>query len=201
VVFCAYVTARAHALFNFRLYLPRQWCEDRRRRKRAQVPAGTVFATKTEQGTEMVTEAVTRGVPFSWVAGDEVYGRSSKLRAACEDAGKGYVLAVPVNFRITLPCGRKAAVASLTRLVPARSWETRSCGRGCKGHRDYEWALVATSSARHWLLIRRKISDPAHLTRMHHHTSRYHNGLPGGSLTPRATQEARPYSTATAVGP
>jgi hypothetical protein len=26
-------------------------------------------------------------VPFGWIAGDEVYGRSSKLRAACEDAG------------------------------------------------------------------------------------------------------------------
>ena len=44
-------------------------------------------------------------------------------------------------------------------------------------------------------------SRAAHLTRMRHHTSRYHNGLPGGSLTPRATQEARPYSTATAVAP
>src|SRR5580700_703774 len=44
-------------------------------------------------------------------------------------------------------------------------------------------------------------SRAAHLTRMHHHTSRYHNGLPGGSLTPRATQQARPYSTATAVAP
>jgi len=31
---------------------------------------------------------------------------------------------------------------------------------GCKGHRDYEWAMVATSSFRHWLLIRRNISDP-----------------------------------------
>ncbi len=161
VVFCAYVTARAHALFSFRLYLPKQWCQDTGRRERAQVPAGTVFATKTEQGTQMVTEAVTAGVPFGWVAGDEVYGRSSKLRAACQDAGKGFVLAVPVNFRITLPSGRKAAVASLTRLVPARCWETRSCGRGCKGHRDYQWALVATSSPRHWLLVRRKICDPA----------------------------------------
>ena len=161
VVFLAYVTARAHALFNFRLYLPKPWCEDRARRDRAQIPEGTVFATKTEQGTEMITEAVTAGVLFGWAVGDEVYGRSSKLRAACEDAGKGYVFAVPVNFTVTTPAGRKASVAALTRLVPARCWETRSCGRGCKGHRDYEWALVATRSPRHWLLIRRKISDPA----------------------------------------
>jgi SRSO17 transposase len=162
VVFLAYVTARAHTLFSFRLYLPKPWCEDRAQRERAQVPEDAVFATKTEQGTDMVTEAVTGGVPFGWVAGDEVYGRSSKLRAACEDAGKGYVLAVPVSFQVTTPGGRKA-VAALARLVPARCWETRSCGRGCKGHRDYEWALAATSSPRHWLLIRRKISDPADL--------------------------------------
>ena len=46
------------------------------------------FATKTEQGTEMVTNAVAAGVLFGWTAGDEVYGRSSKLRAACEKTGK-----------------------------------------------------------------------------------------------------------------
>ena len=160
VVFLAYVTQRAHTLFDFRLYLPKQWCEDRWRRGRAQVPEDVEFATKTKQGTEMVTEAVAASVPFGWVAGDEVYGRSSKLRAACEDAGKGYVFAVPVNFKVTTPAGRRAAVAALARLVPARCWETRSCGQGCKGHRDYEWAMVATSSPRHWLLIRRSICDP-----------------------------------------
>ena len=162
VVFLAYVTARAHTLFDFRLYLPKQWSGDTARRKRAQVPEDTAFATKTGQGTEMVTGAVGAGVPFSWLAGDEVYGRSSKLRAACEKAGKGYVLAVPSNFKVSTAAGRKDAVV-LAGLVPARCWETRTCGRGCKGHRDYQWAMVATSSPRHWLLIRRKISDPADL--------------------------------------
>lgn len=152
VVFLAYVTARAHALFDFHLYLPKPWCAARKRRERAQVPGDTVFATKTELGTAMVTGAITAGVPFGFVAGDEVYGRSGKLRAACEKDGKGYVFAVPVNFRVSLPCGRKAAVASLTRLVHRRCWETRSCGQGCKGHRDYEWAWVATSFHRHTVL-------------------------------------------------
>jgi SRSO17 transposase len=129
VVFLAYVTARAHALFDFRLYLPKPWCADRKRHERAQVPGDTVLAAKTELGTAMVAGAITAGVPFGFVAGDEVYGRSGKLRAACEKDGKGYVFAVPVNFRVTLPCGRKAAAASLARLVPRRCWETRSCGR------------------------------------------------------------------------
>ena len=104
------------------------------------VPHGTVFATKTQLGTAMVTGAIGAGVPFGWAAGYEVCGRSSRLRAACEKDGKGYVFAVPVNFQVTLPSGRKAAVGGLARLVPRRCWETRSCGPGCKGHRDYDWA-------------------------------------------------------------
>ena len=163
VVFMAYVTAHAHALFDFRLYLPRDWCASHERRERAQIPDGVQFKTKTELGTAMITGAITAGAWFAWAAGDEVYGRASKLRAACERAGKGYVLAVPSNFMVTLPSRRKAAAAALARLIPARYWERRSCGRGCKGHRDYDWAWAATASPRHWLLIRRSLSDPSDL--------------------------------------
>jgi SRSO17 transposase len=169
VVNCAYVTARGHALFDFRLYLPKAWCRDRGRRQRAQVPADVAFQTKTELATGMVTGAVKAAAPFGWAAGDEVYGRSSKLRAACEDAGKGYVFAVPVNFTIRLPSGRRVTVASLARLIPARCWETRSCGRGGKGHRDYAWAWAATCSPRHWVLLRRSIADPSSLALFYCH--------------------------------
>src|ERR1022692_1956111 len=162
VVFLAHVTARAHTLFDFRLHLPKQWSGDTGRRSRAQVPEDEAFATRTEQGTDMVTCAITGGVQFAWLAGGEVHGRSSKLRAVCEEARKGHVLAVPVNFQAVTAAGRKDA-AVLARLIPARCWETRTCGRGCKGHRDHQWAMVAISSPRHWLLIRRKISDPADL--------------------------------------
>jgi SRSO17 transposase len=176
VVFCAYVTARAHALFDFRLYLPKAWCQNKKRRERAQVPAEVGFATKTELGTAMVAGAVTGAVPFSWVAGDEVYGRASKLRAGCEKAGKGYVLGVPCDFRVRLhpPLGKMRAGA-VARLVPAAAWETRSCGPGCKGHRDYRWAWAATASPRHWLLIRRSIPDPSDLTFFYCHAP---NGRP-----------------------
>ncbi len=164
VVFGAYVTTRAHALFDFRLYLPKQWCRDSKRRARAKVPEDVVFATKTELGTEMIGDAIGAGVPFGFVAGDEVYGRSSKLRAACEKDGKGYVLAVPCDFRVRLHLRLgKIRADQAVRLVPAGAWEMRSCGSGCKGHRDYHWAWVATASPRHWLLIRRSIAHPGDL--------------------------------------
>jgi SRSO17 transposase len=159
VVFAAYVTARAHALFDFRLYLPKPWCGDRERRDRAHVPDTTEFTTKPALGTAMLMSAARADVPFAWAAADEVYGRSSKLREACEKAGKGYVVAVPVNFAVTLPSGRKTTVAAVARLIPRTAWETRSCGRGCKGHRDYAWAWAATASPRHWVLIRRSLTD------------------------------------------
>jgi SRSO17 transposase len=79
VVFAAYVTARAHALLDFRLYLPKQWCQDRKRRARAHIPDDTEFTTKPALGTQMVTGAAEAGVPFAWVAADEVYGRGAKL--------------------------------------------------------------------------------------------------------------------------
>jgi SRSO17 transposase len=163
VVFAAYVTARTHALFDFRLYLQKAWCADRARRERAHVPGDVVFATKPALGTAMITGAAGAGVPFAWAAADEVYGRSSKLREACEKEKKGYVLAVPVNFTARLPSGRKTTVAAVARLIPAAAWETRSCGPGCKGHRDYAWAWAATASPRHWVLIRRSLSDPDEL--------------------------------------
>ena len=61
------------------------------RRERARVPGDVEFTTKPALGTDDDRRACGAGVPFAWVAGDEVYGRSSKLREACEKAGKGYV--------------------------------------------------------------------------------------------------------------
>jgi hypothetical protein len=73
------------------------------------------------------------------------------------------VLAVPVNFAVRLPSRRKTTVAAVARLIPPAAWETRSCGPGCKGHRDYAWGWAATASPRHWVLIRRSLTDPSDL--------------------------------------
>lgn len=79
VVFMAYVTARGHTLFDFRLYLPRQWCQDEQRRQRAHVPDEVEFATKPALGTAMITGAAGGGVPFAWAAADE----STAATASC----------------------------------------------------------------------------------------------------------------------
>jgi hypothetical protein len=157
-------------LFDFRLYLPRSWCEDESRRERAHVPADVEFATQTELGTQMITGAIGAGARFGWAAAGEVDGRSSKLRAAREQAGKGYVLAVPCDFKVALhPRRGKVRADAAARRVPAAGWETRSCGHGCKGHRDCQWAWLATALPRHYLLLRRSIADPSELAYFYCH--------------------------------
>jgi SRSO17 transposase len=55
------------------------WADDRERCPKARVPEETGFATKSELAKAMIGRAITAGVPFSWVTGDEVHGGNGKL--------------------------------------------------------------------------------------------------------------------------
>jgi SRSO17 transposase len=72
-----------------------------------------------------------------WVAGDEVYGGNPKLRAALEERGTGYVLAVACSHEVTTRAGKFRADA-LAKKVPKRAWQKLSAGAGAKGHRFYD---------------------------------------------------------------
>ncbi len=97
-VFLAYVTPKGQTFLDRRLYLPREWYEDRERRRKAKVPEEVEFRTKSELVIEMVQYAWERGVPMRWVTGDEVYGNTPNVRAAIRaEEGHYYVLAVSSN--------------------------------------------------------------------------------------------------------
>ena len=131
VVNCAYVPA-AGMRCSTSLYLPKAWCADRLRRQRAEVPA-TWRSPPDRAGHRHADRGSGRRGAVRLAAGDEVYGRSAKLRRACEDAGKGYVFAIPVNSRSPSAPGAKSPWRP-GPAHPAAAWQTRSCGRGCKGH-------------------------------------------------------------------
>src|SRR5262249_23098282 len=61
-----YVAADEHALVDFRLYLPREWADDRERRKRAGVPKGLRYRTRHELALEML-ERHGPALPHGWV--------------------------------------------------------------------------------------------------------------------------------------
>ncbi|MEE4235475.1 MAG: IS701 family transposase [Anderseniella sp.] len=92
--FLSYATTKGHMFLDRCLYLPEEWCNDSERRERAKVPEDVVFQTKPEQAMAMLEHAWQAGVPMRWVAGDEVYGDSTKLRDLIAGSERLYVLAV-----------------------------------------------------------------------------------------------------------
>ena len=96
------VSSRGQALIDTELYLPDAYAHDSERCAEAGVPAerAGVVITKGDLAAVMFGRAVAAGMPFSYVAGDEVYGRSTNLRSAIEETGGcGYVLEVGCDFR------------------------------------------------------------------------------------------------------
>lgn len=86
------------------------------------------------------------GTPAVWVAGDEVYGADPRLRARVRGLGLGYALQVAAHRQVRTHAGpmRVDAIAALIAdKHPVYDWQTYSCGRGAKGHRDYAWAWGA----------------------------------------------------------
>jgi SRSO17 transposase len=163
VVFASYAALAGHAVVSARLYVPKDWADDRERCQAAGIPEDLKFATKPQLAAAIVTDLLAEGRCPPWVTGDEVYGRDAKLRTFLEEQSTGYVLKIPCSFRVTLPAGQKIRADHAARLVPACAWQTSSAGHGSKGERDYGWAWLATASARHHLLIRRRLADPAEL--------------------------------------
>ena len=45
--------------------------------------------------------------------------------------------------------------------MPAGAWQRLSCADGSKGPRLYDWALIETADAGHWLLARRSLNRNA----------------------------------------
>jgi SRSO17 transposase len=157
-VFLAYAAPDgSRALIDRELYLPEKWTDDPGRCRAAGIGEDVPFATKPQLAEKMIGRAVAAGVPFSWVAGDEVYGGNPGLREWLEQEGIRYVMAVACNEMITVPAGRFRA-DELAALVPAGGWQRLSCADGSKGPRLYDWALAGTTSPGHQLLVRRSLA-------------------------------------------
>jgi SRSO17 transposase len=173
-VFASYVSRHGHAFIGRALYLPKEWTDDRRRLKAAHVPNKVKFATKPQIACQMITRAIAEKVPFSFVAGDTVYG-TGMIETRLRDAGNGYVLGVAAN-RVFHSWGKPQLVsgiaATIAQSLPETAWRRLSSGQGSKGPRLHDWAYVELADldagqyndilAGEWtrgLLIRRNIAN------------------------------------------
>ena len=170
-VFLTYATVQGRVLLDRELYLPQVWADDAERRREAGVPEEVAFRTKPQLARGMLERAVEAGVPFRWVAGDEVYGSDRNLRRWLEGADIPHVLAIKSNEKLwvlTDKGPRQVRADQLVSGVAESDWSRCSAGNGAKGPRVYDWVRVVTRplgapGKGYWLLARRRIAQPEEL--------------------------------------
>jgi SRSO17 transposase len=159
-IYLGYVSRRDHALVDFRLFLPQDWAQRKRRRAKAGVPKEIRFQTRHELMLEMLDEhgAV---LPHAWIAGDDELGRSSWFRQQLRERNEQYLLAVPSNTLVrdlkapqppsSTPGGRprKTPFVRADRWcasAPESAWQTIEVRAGEKGPLVVQvaWTLVQT---------------------------------------------------------
>jgi SRSO17 transposase len=81
------------------LYLPKSWENDQVRRKEAGIPDDLHYQPEWQLGVDMLLEAMSNGIRFSWVTFDEGFGKVPAFWFALDALGLRSVGEVPANFR------------------------------------------------------------------------------------------------------
>ncbi len=96
-VHLAYAGKGSCTLVDMRLYLPKEWAEDPGRLAKAHVPAEVKFKKAWELADEML-RLDREALPYSWVLGDDEFGRPARFRDRLAARGERYLLEVPSNI-------------------------------------------------------------------------------------------------------
>jgi SRSO17 transposase len=87
----------------YRLYLPQEWAEDAKRRKKAEVPKEVKFQTKPEIALDQIRAAVAAGVARGAVLADAAYGMNTEFREGLTQLELPYVLGVQSSMTVWAP--------------------------------------------------------------------------------------------------
>lgn len=144
-VFLAYISSKGQSLIDRRLYLPKSWSGNPKKRRKAGISSKVRFATKTGLAKQMLQSVFKSGLCPAWFVADEVYSRDASFwRWLEQTAQQPYVLTVnkrqptPINFQIHY-------AEALAQSVKAEDWHRLSSGAGTKGERYDDWACVRLS--------------------------------------------------------
>jgi SRSO17 transposase len=156
---------------GYRLYLPKEWAEDRARRKKAGVPEDVVFKTKTAIALDLVQAAHAAGIARGVALMDGAYGCDTELRSGISALGLSYVVGIPSPTTVWPPGieplppkpyvghGRRptrlrregthkpVSVKSLALSLPKKAWRTMRWREGTNGWLRSRFARVRVRPA------------------------------------------------------
>jgi SRSO17 transposase len=159
----------------YRLYLPKDWAENKKRRKKAGVPDEIAFQTKPKIALDQLEWACAADLPRGVVLMDSAYGSDASLRRGIRDLGLNYAAAVWARTLVDGGAGKMKA-EELAAGLPRRAWKTvtwrqgvaeplrsrfarvrvRARGEGCTREEPEEWLLIEwpkeeTVPTKYWL--------------------------------------------------
>ena len=90
-------------LVNCKLFLAKEWIDDKRRCEKAGIPTKEiVFKTKPQLALEIIKELDSEGIQYGWIGADALYGASTELKDQLDNLGKKYVLDIHNDQHIFL---------------------------------------------------------------------------------------------------
>jgi len=102
-VFLAYASSTQTALIGRNLYLPKNWCEDVERCDDADIPLDKrTFKTKAELAIELIDQAISNRVPFSFIHMDAHYGEQPWLLDYLQERKLIFVADIAQDTRVFL---------------------------------------------------------------------------------------------------
>jgi SRSO17 transposase len=117
-------TASASLPVAWQLYLPKDWADDAKRRKKAGVPDEVSFQSKPKIAMAQIRQAVQAGIAPGVVLADAGYGIDSALRGGIAELGLQYVVGLQSSITIWKP-GEQARATPFGPGRPARSTAPR----------------------------------------------------------------------------
>jgi len=157
----------------YRLYLPKDWAADAKRRAKARVPREVRFATKGAIALSQIEQALAQGVPQGVVLADAGYGTDSKFRQRLSELGLRYAVGVvgttsvwpegqgPLAPRPWAGRGRRTkllrrdakhkpvSVKALAASLPQQQWRHVTWRAGAEGELCSRFARLRVRPAHH----------------------------------------------------
>lgn len=100
-VYLSLCNGKCSSLIDEALFLPKIWTDDKRRSKKAGIPASKrVYKTKPILALELIDKAISNGVVFDWVGGDGLYGHNYQLAKGLDERHLLFVLDVHKSQQI-----------------------------------------------------------------------------------------------------
>jgi SRSO17 transposase len=131
------------------LYLPKDWAEDAKRRKKAHVPAAIRFRTKPQIALAQISAALLAGVPPGVVLMDTSYGTDSRLRQGISARGLCYAAAIlpTIKVRAVAAPQKRISVRQLALGLPKHAWRTMTWREGSAEKLTSRFARVQVRTA------------------------------------------------------